>query len=93
MGSRRQNQKNSNRIYTGKIHETPETVIRRNIFTILGRQYPQAVLSHRSALEFKPTASGTLFLTYTYPRKIQLPGITLRILEGPGPVDGERFAY
>ena len=81
------------RIYTGKIHEAPETVIRRNIFTILGKQYPRAVLSHRSALEFKPTASGTLFLTYTYTRKIQLPGITLRILEGPGPVDGDRHFF
>lgn len=78
------------RLYTGKIHETPEAVVRRNIFTILGKHYPQAVLSHRSALEFKPTASGTLFLTYTYTRKIQLPGITLRILEGPGPAEGDR---
>src|SRR5947209_6184879 len=81
------------RIYTGKVHETPETVIRRNIFTILGQHYPEAVLSHRSALEFKPTASGALFLTYSYTKKIQLPGITLRLLQGPGPVEGDRHFF
>lgn len=77
------------RIYTGKINDAPEAIIRRNIFTILGKQYKGAVLSHRSALEFKPTASGSLFLTYTYTKKIELPGITLRILEGAGPIEGD----
>jgi len=77
------------RIYTGKINEDPTTIIRRNIFTILGNQYKNAVLSHRSALEFKPTENGTLFLTYTYTKKIELPGITLRIVEGPGPIEGD----
>lgn len=77
------------RIYTGKVNEAPEIIIRRNIFTVLGRQYPAAVLSHRSALEFQPTASGNLFLTYTYTKKITLPGIILRIQEGPGPIKGD----
>jgi len=77
------------RIYTGKINEKPESIIRRNIFSILGKQYRGAVLSHRSALEFKPTTTGNIFLTYTYTKKIKLPGITLRILEGPGPIEGD----
>lgn len=77
------------RLYTGKLNETPEEIIRRNIFTILGRQYKGAVLSHRSALEFKPTETGNLFLTYTYTKNIQLPGITLRIMEGPAPIAGD----
>ena len=81
------------RLYTGKVHETPETLIRRNIFTILGHQYPEAVLSHRSALEYKPTESGALFLTYTYTKKISLPGITLRIMEGPGQVEGDNTFF
>lgn len=77
------------RIYTGKINEDPEKIIRGNIFSILGRQYSGAVLSHRSAFEFKPTDTGNIFLTYTYTKKIQLPGITLRILEGHGAVQGD----
>ncbi|CAL1516471.1 Fic family protein [Chitinophaga sp. MM2321] len=77
------------RIYTGKLDVAPEVIIRRNILPILGQNYKGAVLSHRSAFEFKPTSSGSLFLTYTYTRKIELPGITLRIQKGMGPVEGD----
>jgi hypothetical protein len=56
------------------------------------------VLSHRSALEFQPTSAGHIFLTYTYTRKIPLPGITLRFMQGHGrieddnPLSGELYA-
>ncbi len=77
------------RIYTPNFTDSPETLVRRNLFTILGRLYPGAVLSHRTALEFQPTAAGHVFLTYTYTRKIPLPGITLRFLEGHGRIEGD----
>lgn len=77
------------RLYTGKINDRPEDIIRRNLFTILGSQYEGALLSHRSAFEYKPTESGSIFLTYTYTRKVQLQGITLRLIEGPGPIEGD----
>jgi hypothetical protein len=77
------------RLYTGKINDRAEDVIKRNLFTILGRQYKGAILSHRSAFEYKPTGSGSIFLTYTYTKKVQLPGIILRIMEGPAPIEGD----
>ena len=77
------------RIYSPNFSDTPEVIIRRNIFTILGKLYPDAVLSHRSALEFQPTSAGHLFLTYTYTKRIKLPGIVLRFLEGHGPIEGD----
>lgn len=77
------------RIYTSNFTDEPEEIIRKNIFTILGAQYPSSVLSHRSALEFKPTSSGNIFVTYTYTKKISLPGITIRFMEGYGPIDGD----
>ena len=77
------------RVYTPNFEESSETIIRRNLFTILGRLYPGALLSHRSALEFKPTAAKHLFLTYTYTKKINLPGVVLRFMEGPGPIAGD----
>jgi len=79
----------TSRIYTPNFSESAEVIIRRNLFTILGKLYPGALLSHRSALEFKPTSTGNIFLTYSYTKKIKLPGVTLRILEGPGPIDGD----
>lgn len=46
-------------------------------------------MSHRSALEFKPTRTGQLFLTYKYTRKAKLPGITIRFLEGSEAIEGD----
>ena len=77
------------RIYTSNFTEEPEEIIRKNIFTILGTQYPNAVLSHRSALEFKPTSARHIFVTYTYTKKISLPGVTIRFMEGNGPIEGD----
>ena len=79
----------ASRIYTPNFTDSPETIIRRNLFTILGKLYPGSMLSHRSALEFQPTSAGHIFLTYTYTKKIKLPGITLRFMEGHGPVEGD----
>ena len=78
------------RIYTGKLDASAESLIRRNLFQILGHHYPEAVISHRSALELQPTDTGDFFLTYTYTKKIAWPGVTLHFLEGKGPVEGDR---
>ena len=77
------------KVYTGNLEDEPEKIIRRNLFSILGHLYPGAVLSHRSAIEFKPTSSGHLFLTYKYTKKSKLLGITIRFLEGNGAIEGD----
>ena len=77
------------RIYTSNLEDTPENIIRRNLFRILGNLYPGAVLSHRSAFEFAPTPTHQIFVTYKYTKKVKLPGITIRFLEGPEALDGD----
>ncbi len=77
------------RIYTPNFTDSPEAIVRRNLFAILGKLYPGSILSHRSALEFKPTSASHIFLTYTYTKKINLPGISIRFVEGPGPIEGD----
>jgi len=79
------------RIYTGNLEESPEKIIRRNIFIILGRLFPGAVLSHRSALEFQPTSANQIFLTHKYTKKTKLPGLTIRFLEGEGAIEGDNL--
>ena len=79
------------RLYTSNFEDGPETIVRRNLYSILGNLYPGAVLSHRSALEFKPTSTGQIFLTYSYTRKAKLPGITIRFLQGNGPIEGDNL--
>ena len=71
------------KIYTTNLEDEPDVIIRRNIYYILGQLYPQAVISHRSAYELKPTADGDIYLTYTYSKNISLPGLKVHLMEGP----------
>lgn len=77
------------RIYTSNFTDNSKTIIRRNLFIILGKLYPGALLSHRSALEFTPTRAGHIFITYSYTKKIELPGVILRMMEGHHPIEGD----
>lgn len=77
------------RIYSPNFIDNPETIVKRNIFQIIGKLYPGALLSHRTALEFKPTQNGDIFLTYTYTKNINLPGITLRFIRGVEAIEGD----
>ncbi len=79
------------RLYSPNFEDPPGEIIRRNLFEVLSLLYPGAMMSHRSAFEFEPTRAGHIFLTYTYTKKVELPGLTLRFLEGPEPVEGDRF--
>ena len=79
------------RIYTSNLVDTDEIIIKRNIFSILGNLYPGALLSHRSAIEFKPTSTGQIFVTYTYTKKIELPGISIHFMEGVGAIEGDNL--
>lgn len=79
------------RLYTGNLEDDPQKIVRRNLLSILGHLYPNAVLSHRSALEFKPTSSGQIFLTHSYTKKASLPGIIIRFLKGTGSISGDNI--
>jgi Uncharacterized conserved protein len=75
------------RIYTSNLNESPETIIRRNLFKIIGHLFPGIMLSHRTALEYKPTSTGDMFFTYPSQRIVKLPGITLNLMKGPGTME------
>ena len=77
------------RLYSSNLDDSPEEIVIRNLFSILGNLYPGALLSHRSAFEFKPTSSGQVFLTYKYTRKAYLPGVVIRFIQGKDHIDGD----
>lgn len=78
------------RIYTTNLLDSEENIIKRNLIDILAWRFPNAVISHRSAQELRPTEYGEFFLTYNFRKKISdLPGITLNINEGPKAIDGD----
>ena len=72
------------RLYTTNFVDSPETIVKRNILSILNWRFPNTVISHRSACEMRITPAGTFFLTGKYTRKItDLPGVTIYMLKGP----------
>ena len=77
------------KLYTTNLKDPPESIVRRHLYRILARYYPGAVVSHRSALEGGVARDDTIFLTYKYTKRVQLPGITIRLLKGKGPVEGD----
>ena len=71
------------RIYTTNMLDSPQNIVRRNFFEILAWRFPDAVISHRSAIELRPTDEGHFFMTSSYNRRItDLPGVTINIYKG-----------
>lgn len=79
------------KIYTSNLEESAEVILKRNLFAVLGKMYPGAVLSFRSAFEVWPSPGGIIYLTYTYTKKIELPGIILALNEGPAALESDRI--
>ena len=77
------------RVYTSNLTEEPEKISKRNWYRLVSDLFPEAFLSHRSALERMPTASGHLYLTRNYKGAVQLPGLTLHFSKGPEPLDDD----
>lgn len=73
------------KIYTSNLKDSPENIIKRHRFQILGSLFPQGVISHRSAFEGGFSPDGSIVLTYKYTKLVQLPGFTVRLFQGPGP--------
>ena len=67
------------RVYTTNLTDTPENIVCRNIWTIVGCLWPDARLTHRTAFEYAPH-DGHIFLGYKYTRKVRLPGVTIHFL-------------
>ena len=78
------------KVYTTNMEEDSEVIVKRNLFYILGQLYPNAVISHRSAFEFKPTENGDIYLTYKYSKIVSLPGVKVHLLEGPAGTEYDR---
>ncbi|MDR2840983.1 MAG: Fic family protein [Paludibacter sp.] len=71
------------RIYTSNLQDSAEYIIKRHFFDILKWRFPNAVISHRSASELRPTETGNFFITSNYTKKItDLSNFTLNVMEG-----------
>lgn len=74
------------RLYTSLPARQVATAVRRDWSSIVGALFPGALLTHRTALEYRPDPDGAVILTATTNRDVVYPGLTLRFLRGPGPL-------
>ncbi len=78
------------RLYTTRVKEAAEKVVQRNLWEVIGLLFPKAVISQRTAIELQPTGTErSVFLSGPYRRTLRLPGVTVRMVQGPGAVEGD----
>lgn len=76
-------------IYTIDTASSPESVVARHWHTIVGHEFPHAVITDRSAVT-GGKVEGYLYLSRDgRPRELALPGLTVIARRGAGPLDGD----
>ena len=65
--------------------ETART-IQRMWPTIVSRLFPDAFITHRTALDFRPSPDDEIFITARMNREVRYPGLVLKFVRGPGPL-------
>lgn len=72
----------ASKIYTSNWDDAPETILHRHRYAVLGKFFPGAVISHRSALEGGFSSDHSIILTYKYTKNVGLPGMSIRLVKG-----------
>lgn len=83
----------ASRVYTSNLDEAPEKVVRRNWYRLVSDLFPDALLSHRSALERMPTPEGHLYISYSHKRLVELPGLILHFSKGSAPLEDDTIFF
>ena len=73
------------RVYTNNLTDAPERIVRRNLWTLIGKLYPGSLISHRTAIEFQPSPQAVVYLTVSSRRIVRWPGVDLNFTDGPDP--------
>jgi fido (protein-threonine AMPylation protein) len=78
------------RLYTRNLTDSPERIVARNLWPLIAKYLPGALIADRTALESRPASDGSVFLISDHKRDIELPGATLRTRKGPPPLESDR---
>jgi len=76
-------------IYTNDLISPPASVVRRHWISIVSYLLPGGVLSYRSGYDAKPHEDRLYVTRGIRPRTLVLPGLTIKVLPGPGPIEGD----
>lgn len=75
--------------YTSNFDDPDEVIIKRHLFPLIYRHYPDSLLSHRTALEYAPSPLSNIYLTSTQNRVVRWPGVTLKFTKGHEKLDND----
>ncbi len=79
----------SSGIYTDEVDRDQAVVVRENVWEIAAHLFPGGVISHRTALDPRPTGEGFFYVTYKRNQRISIHGITMVEIKGRGPIEGD----
>lgn len=78
------------RLYTRNLEDTPEAIVKRNIWPLVAAYFPGALIADRTALEHKPSEDGTIFIISEKKRGIDLPGFHIQPRKGVEALSSDR---
>lgn len=77
------------RLYVSVPEADTAATLRKTWSTIVARLFPDAFITHRTALEFRPSPAGEIFINASSSREVNYPGLVLKFIRGPGPLDDD----
>jgi hypothetical protein len=77
-------------IYTDEVDRDAPAIIRENVWEVAAILFPGGVISHRTALDPRPTPEGFFYVTHNRSQKIEIHGMTMVEMKGPGPMEGDK---
>ena len=80
----------ASRLYTRNPTDSPETLVRRNLWNIVAGYFPGGLVADRTALENAPSPGGSICLVSDRGTTVRLPGVTLRPRRGIAPLPSDR---
>lgn len=72
----------ASRLYTKNLIDSPEIIVKKNLWPLVGAYFPGGLIADRTALENKPATDGSIFLISSQKKDIKLPGLILRSRKG-----------
>ncbi|MBM0205267.1 Fic family protein [Micromonospora sp. STR1s_5] len=77
------------RLYTTNLRESPELLVRRNLWRVVALLFPGGIVADRTALEQRPAQDGSVFIVAPHGGDVDLPGITIRPRRGADTLPGD----
>ena len=78
------------RLFTSDLTSDPARIVARNLYQVVSLLAPGTVISYRTAIESRPAEDGSVVVSAPDERRLALPGAAIRLVEGPGPLLGDR---